>query len=117
MTIDKKIPMKKVYHSKGGQLWTTQEPLYRLKTKEEEAAYQKELGKFLRFYYGTDLYKCCGVYPRIMTEQTFEGNCYYICLVCGKESSHCIMPWLAKESWQEMNKPYEQISIFDLIGE
>lgn len=111
----KTIPKIKTYHQKGGSLWTTQEPLYRLKTKAEEKAYQDSLGRFLGWYYGTNLYKCCGVYPRLMTEQTFEQNAYYICLVCGKESDHEQMPWLAEESWQKMNKPYEQMTIFDLL--
>ena len=50
-----------------------------------------------------------------MTDPTFNGDAYYICLVCGKESGHFPMPWLAEESWQKMNKPYEQMTIFDLI--
>ena len=50
-----------------------------------------------------------------MTEHTFEANAYYICLVCGKESGHFPMPWQAKESWQDLNKPYEQMTIFDLL--
>ena len=113
----KVIPKIKTYHQKDGRFWTTQEPLYRLKTKTEEAAYQKELGNSLGWYYGANLYKCCGVYPKIMTEQTFEGNCYYMCLVCGKESKHCQMPWLSERSWQDMNKPLEQMTVFDLLEE
>lgn len=109
------IPLVKTYHTKGDKMWVTREPLYRLKTKEEEKRYQDSLGSFLGFYYGTGCYKCHDVYPRLMTEQTFVQNCYYICLVCGKESEHKQMPWMAKESWQEINKPYEQMTIFDLL--
>lgn len=109
------IPKIKTYHKKGDRFWTTQEPLYRLKSRAEEKDYQDSLGRFLGFYYGTSLYKCCGVFPKLMTEQTFNGNAYYICLVCGKESGHFQMPWQAQESWQDLNKPYEQMTIFDLI--
>lgn len=112
---DKEIPLKTVYHSKKSKLWTTKEPLYRLKSKQEEKEYQESLGRFLHFYYGVDMYKCCGVYPKFMTEQTLNGYGYYICLVCGKEGKHEPMQWLAKKSWQDMNKPYEQISIFELM--
>lgn len=115
-----KIQTKTVYHAnKNGLLRTTKEPLYRLKSRAEEERYQKKLGRFLHFYYGTDLTKCCGVYPKLITDQSFDADAYYICLVCGKESAHCNMPWLAKISWEEISKqedkPLVQMTIFDLL--
>ena len=111
-----KIPLITVYHiKKDGGRYTTKRPLFEMRTAKEEARIQKELGTFLKYYYGTHLPKCCGVYPKLIVEPDFEGKCYYICLVCGKHSTKEDMPYLAAKTWEEGQRP-DQISIFEIMG-
>ena len=90
-------------------------PPFTIRTKEEEKAHQKELGKFLGFYYGDDMYECCGVFPKFCTTRGFESECYYICEVCGSRTGNCSMEWLAKEEWQHEHRPYIQMTVFDIL--
>ena len=66
--------------------------------------------------------KCCGVYPAFFTEQTFDSKGYYVCLVCGKESKHEVMPWIAAREWNRGNFIFDpqaenyQMTIFDILG-
>lgn len=76
-----------------------------------EIAYQKSLGPFLHYYYGVDLYKCCDVFPKLEHTKDFKDLCYWKCPVCGRETAKYQMPWMASKEWQEMTKPFEQISI------
>ena len=114
--VGKMIPKVTVYHF-GKTITKTKEPLYKLRSAEEEKAYQDKLGKSVSFWYGTWCEKCCGVYPRFYTEQDFEAKGYYVCLVCGKESRHCHMNHQAKDAWN--NREYlfvpsgYQYSLFD----
>lgn len=80
-----------------------------------EIAYQKSLGPFLHFYYGVDLYKCCDVFPKLGNTKDFKDLCYWKCPVCGRETAKYQMPWMASKEWQEMTKPFEQISIDEWI--
>ena len=82
-----------------------------------EIAHQKSLGPFLRYYYGVDLYKCCDVFPKLEHTKDFKDLCYWKCPVCGRETAKYEMPWMASKEWQEMTKPFEQISIWDILGE
>lgn len=114
-----KIPTITRYHVKGEAMRTTKEPLYRLKSQAEEMKYQEELGKFLPWYYGVDLPKCCGVYPRFLTDQSFEDNGFFVCLVCGRESKHLPMTWQAREAWKEALEAgaprFRQMTIEELL--
>ncbi len=78
---------------------TEKRPLYSLHTAEEEMAVQNKLGKLLSYYYATNCEKCCGVYPKFYTEQGLTNYGYYVCMVCGKESTHHPMPWQSREAW------------------
>ncbi len=96
------IPLNTIYtiHTDGR---TTKEkkPLYTLKTTEEVKAHQDKLGDNVAWYYGTWCKKCCGVYPAFFNEMNFNNYGYYVCLVCGKESEHCPMPWQSRDAWNE----------------
>lgn len=115
------IPLITCYKS-GKTLTTFKRPMYELKPAEEIKAHQKKLGKNASWYYGTSCRKCCGVFPAYMTENSFESLGYYVCLVCGKESKHEVMPWIARDSWNNgeykwiPDGTYEQLTIFDFIG-
>lgn len=74
-------------------------PLYTLRSQEEESLYQEKNKDRLSFWYGTNCEKCCGVYPKFYTEQGFNNDGYYVCMVCGKESQHAPMTWMAKDLW------------------
>ena len=116
------IPLETVYHfGAKGKRWTTKRPKYTLKSTEEEKAHQEKLGKMCSYYYGTDCEKCCGVYPAFYTDNTFDCSCYYVCLVCGKESTHHEMPWQSSKAWNNHEyvfnpeKEEYQFTIFDYM--
>lgn len=120
--MEKQIPLETWYGFKGDKKFTFKKPKYELKTAEEEKAYQEKLGNSLSFYYGTWCNKCCGVYPKFFTESGFRDYGYYVCLVCGRESTHQSMDWLARDSWNNGEyewipeaKENEQLSIFDFM--
>ena len=85
--------------------------------RTEEIAHQKSLGPFLRFYYGVKLYKCCDVFPKLEHTKDFKDLCFWKCPVCGRETAKYDMPWIASKEWQEITKPFEQISIWDILEE
>ena len=120
--VGKEIPLITCYRS-GKTLTTFKRPMYELKPAEEIKAHQKKLGKNASWYYGTSCKKCCGVYPAYMTENTFDALGYYVCLVCGKESKHEVMPWIAREFWNNEeykwspDGAYRQMTIFDFLQE
>ena len=93
------IPLTTWYRHTDKGITTFKKPKYILQTYEEIKAKQDKLGKNAAWYYGTDCEKCCGVYPAFMTEDSFENKGYYVCLVCGKESVHEPMSWIARDSW------------------
>lgn len=118
----KKIPMETWYGWHGDKSYSFKKPKYELKTAKEEKEHQEKLGNCLGFYYGTNCDKCCGVYPAFFTEGTFRDYGYYVCLVCGRESKHQPMNWMAKDSWNNCEykwvpdpKEHEQLSVFDYI--
>lgn len=119
----KQIPLVTWYGWHGDKQYSFKKPMYELKTAEEEKAYQEKLGKLLSYYYGTNCKKCCGVYPAFFIEGTFRDYGYYVCLVCGRESEHKVMSWMARDSWNNGEyswtpepKEGEQLSIFDYEG-
>ena len=120
----KKIPTVNWYKiTKNGQHIVEKRPQYVLHSKKEEKAKQDELRKsnMLGYYYGTDCNKCCGVYPSFQTSvKGFDSQGYYVCLVCGKESKHASMPWIARDYWNGGKyewEPERQLTIYDLLPE
>ena len=85
-------------------------------TISEAKKVQKELGDFLKFYYGVHLYPCCSVYPRLEHTKDFKDLCWWECPVCGRETDKYQMPWLASEDWQKQTKPLEQMTIEEWIN-
>ena len=119
--IGKYIPMMTQYIVSNDGITTRKVPMYSLQTAEEVKKDQERLGKNAGWYYGTDCTKCCGVYPKFISEQTFEALGYYVCLVCGKESLHKPMPWQSRDDWNNNRfvwKPprEKQMTIFDYMG-
>lgn len=98
-------------------------PMYKLLPKEVVKAKQDALGDHAYWYFGVHCKKCCGVYPAIMSEAGFNDLCYFVCLVCGKESAHKEMPWIATEAWNNRDLVYDpayddiQLTLFDWMGE
>ncbi len=82
---------------------TEKRPLYTLHSKEEEKSEQERISRNydLSYWYGTGCEKCCGVYPKFYTDQDFSAYGYYVCMVCGKESTHHPMTWQAKDAWNK----------------
>lgn len=116
----KNIPM--VTFCKAGKDGPTtfKKPMYELVSAEVEMAKQKRLGKMLSFWYGTNCKKCCGCFPKFFEEQSFGGLGYYVCLVCGRESKHEPMLWIARDEWNKGNYSWtpepgidQQLTIFD----
>ena len=75
-------------------------------TGEEAKRNQEQLeaeGWNLGFWYGTHCEKCCGVFPKLITNVYVNGEdlCRYECEVCGKKTEAFTMPWLAEEAWNE----------------
>lgn len=95
-------------------------PMYKLMPAEIVKARQDKLGENAGWYFGTWCNKCCGVYPASMSETGFDDLCYYVCLVCGKESKHCAMPWQARDEWNAGNYVFDpekddyQLTLFDM---
>lgn len=117
----KDIPLVTWYRSGRDKVETFKKPKYELKTAREMKAIQDKLGNTVGFYYGTLCKKCCGVYPAFFTEDSFNSLGYYVCLVCGKESTHEPMAWMARDSWN--HKKYKwvpsqdgQLTIFDYMN-
>ena len=117
------IPKTTQYIIQKNVLTTSKKvPMYELKPAKEIKAHQDSLDKNAGWYYGTDCKKCCGVYPAFFTEQTFDSKGYYVCLVCGKESKHEVMPWIAAREWNRGNFIFDpqaenyQMTIFDILG-
>lgn len=102
---------------------TFKKPKYRLHSAAEEKMEQDKLGRMLSMYYGTSCEKCCGVYPKFFTEGGFKDDGYYVCLVCGKESTHKPMAWQARDAWNNHKyifnpeTEFTQMTIFDLLEE
>jgi len=85
-------------------------------TKAEAKAEQDRLvekGMELRWWYGTNCEKCCGVYPKFQCELTngMSGDVWYECPVCGKKSTKHIMPYLAWEAWNAGDFQQQQIRL------
>lgn len=85
----------------------------------EEKEKQDKLGDFLEYFYATECNKCCGVFPYVMHEDNLDNLVYIKCMVCGKESKHAKMYWVARKYWQEKKYNIQpvidgQINIFDL---
>ena len=73
-------------------------------TKEEAKAEQERIARHynLGWWYGTECEKCCGVFPKAMTEGNGMGDkIYYECPVCGKRTPGESMPWIARDDWNE----------------
>lgn len=73
-------------------------------TAEEAKRNQDQIvaeGWTLSFWYGTDCKKCCGVYPKLIDQIPPNDFCRYECEVCGKTTEAYIMPWLARDAWNE----------------
>lgn len=83
-------------------------------TAEEAKAKQEEIAKHfdLHFWYGTWCKKCCGVYPKLMTEDNFRGWCWYECEVCGTRTEPQVMPWVARDEWNEGHFMPTQMTLF-----
>lgn len=87
-------------------------------TAEEAKANQDRIAEHhdLGHWYGTRCEKCCGVYPKFRTKDTFDPqNAYYECEVCGKRTKLYTMPWLAEQAWN--NHEYESDHIQMTLGE
>lgn len=71
----------------------------------------------LGWWYGTRCKKCCGVYPKFKTKDTFDPcNAYYECEVCGRRTvKEYTMPWLAEEAWNHDKVTDPQLNIFQFI--
>ena len=117
-----KIPLTTVYTITGkGITKKRKEPLYKLVSAEEEKAHQDKLGDSVSFWYGTWCKKCCGVYPKFFTTESFDDKGYYVCLVCGKESKHTDMTWQARDAWNNGDYIFNpeqddyQMTIFDYL--
>ena len=117
------IPLETVYTIGRNGTTTHKEPLYELKSTKEIKAIQDKLGGMLSFYYGTWCNKCCGVYPAFYTEMGFKDDGYYVCLVCGKESKHEPMGWMARDDWnngifkwEPDKEEFRQMTINDFLG-
>lgn len=112
------IPLVTWNRVEGGKIKTFKKPKYELRPAKEIKEIQDRLGGLLNCYYGTTCKKCCGVYPAFMTEGGLTDYGYYVCLVCGKESKHEPMSWMARKSWNnglyEWEPTNRQLSIFDL---
>ena len=118
----KEIPLITVYTiEKRGHTTKKRVPLYELQPAEVVRAKQEALGDNVGWYYGDDCNKCCGVFPAFETETGFDSKCYFVCLVCGKESIHCEMPFLARDEWNAghfLFNPEDsnyQMTIFDFL--
>lgn len=114
----KDIPLVTWYRSSGKRTITFKKPKYELKTEKEIKDIQEKLGDLLGCYFGTLCKKCCGVYPAYMKDDDFAAKGYYVCLVCGKESTHEYMTHMARNSWNDGRykwtpSEYRQLSIFD----
>lgn len=98
---------------------TIKKSRYELKPAKEIKAEQDRLGGLLNCYYGTTCKKCCGVFPAFYTEGGLTDYGYYVCLVCGKESKHEPMSWIARDSWNNGQYQWEptqrQLSILDIM--
>lgn len=82
------------------------------KRKQNEILAQ---GYDLGWWYGTNCKKCCGVFPKLMFAKTYDPkDCYYQCEVCSKRTELKVMPWQAKEAWNNDECHYEslQMSLF-----
>lgn len=117
----KDIPLMTQIISTRNGIRTRKVPVYQLLPASEVKDRQDKLGKNAGWYYGTQCEKCCGVWPAFMSETGFEARCYFVCLVCGKESEHRSMPWMATEAWNAGLFKWEpgkqrQMTIFDVIG-
>jgi hypothetical protein len=119
MAKGKSIPMITVCHIAKGKLTKAKKPMYVLRSKAEEMAYQENHKDTISFWYGTWCKKCCGCYPKFFSEESFNSLGYYVCMVCGKESKHEPMPWMARDDWN--NGVYEytpseyQFTIYDFM--
>ena len=89
-------------------------------TEAEAKANQDRIiakGYELGWWYGTRCKKCCGVYPKFKTKDTFDPcNAYYECEVCGRRTvKEYTMPWLAEEAWNRDEVTDPQLNIFQFI--
>ena len=70
----------------------------------------------LGYWYGTECYKCHGVFPKFMSKQDNSGDCWYQCEVCGKRSRPGNMPWVARENWNNgLFQTLDQMDLFALM--
>lgn len=83
-------------------------------TREQAKANQDRISKqyTLAFWYGTWCDKCCGVYPKFMTTNTLNEECWYECEVCGRKTNTFQMPHEAREAWnsKQWQGTYHQMS-------
>lgn len=89
-------------------------------TQQQAIQHQAELAKHyhLGWWYGTRCRKCCGVFPKIVTDSSaLNRGCYYECEVCGRKTGWSEMPWIAEERWNagETTVPVQQMSLFDYL--
>lgn len=89
-----------------------------MKTKEQVMREQERLRQHykLSWWYGTACKKCCDVYPKLMTKETFDTkDLWYECEVCGRRTNLFTMPHLAQEAWNkgETYIEMEQVSLYD----
>lgn len=124
MAVGKMIPKQTVYIIGRDGTKTRKEPLYTLHSTEEEKAKQDKLGDSVGFWYGTWCEKCCGVYPKFFSEQGFKVGGYYVCMVCGKESTHNPMPWQSRDAWNNHEFAFKpepkngyQFTIYDYMDD
>lgn len=85
-------------------------------TKEEAKSNQDRISKHysLEHWYGTRCRPCCGVYPKLVKKNNWfeKYDCAYECEVCGRRTGWNIMPWVAEEEWNNMDRQY---TIFDFL--
>ena len=81
-------------------------------TSDEALKKQTDLAQHydLRWWYGVNCAKCCGVYPRYITEA--NGGRRYECDVCGKTTEPKAMPKDAEEAWNNGEFIEGQVRMF-----
>lgn len=83
-------------------------------TRERATENQKHIAKHYNLvnWYGIECGKCCGVFPKIITQIGPKDLCRYECEVCGRTTKAVDMPWEAREEWLAGRFVYNQIRLF-----
>ena len=72
----------------------------------------------IAWWFGVRCEKCCGLYPRLIVENTSDAMCWYECDVCGRRGAKREMPWQAERAWNDGEIVFEgQPRLFGLGGE